>query len=250
MYFRHESVKHSDVQIPTNSSADDPVNDPSTGNDFIYNYHDARLQLGLLFMDIADAIREGDGYRLINCYKFVLLFAYKYRHTKYAYVLLLFFAQNCALFSEEESFHLIANRFVNAKGKLGGNIPLDLHMEHLNLLLKRLAKGMGGNITTASLQRAARSVVALNNVMEGVYEDCHKNRRSGHHGSKNPEEAVTITVNDLLQGRVFHKVPGRPGYHSFPDFKSNILDIDYRNFFQWAKDCLKHWKGIYEATEH
>lgn len=70
-------------------------------------------------------------------------------HTKYACVLLLFFAQNCALLSEEESFHLVANRFVNVKGKLGGNIPLDLHMEHPNLLLKRLAKGMGGSITAA-----------------------------------------------------------------------------------------------------
>lgn len=102
----------------------------------------------------------------------------------------------------------------------------------------------------ASLQRAARSVVALNNVMNGAYEDCSKKRRSGHHGSKNPEEAVTITVNDLLQGRVFHKLPGRPGCHSFPTFTSNILDIDYRNFFQWAKNGLNQWKGIYETTEH
>lgn len=41
-------------------------------------------------MDIVDAIKEGDGFRL-NCYKFVLLFAYKFKHTKYAYSLLLFF---------------------------------------------------------------------------------------------------------------------------------------------------------------
>lgn len=98
-------------------------------------------------MDIVDAIKEGDGYRLVNCYKFVLLFAYKFKHTKYAYVLLLFFVLTCAVLSKEQSFSLIVNRFINSTGKLGGNIPLDLFMEHLNLLLKRLGKGMGGNMT-------------------------------------------------------------------------------------------------------
>ena len=50
-------------------------------------------------MDIVDAIKQGDGYRLVNCYKFVLLFAYKFKHSKYAYVLLLFFCFNlCSAF--------------------------------------------------------------------------------------------------------------------------------------------------------
>ena len=33
-------------------------------------------------------------------------------------------------------------------------------------------------------------------------------------------------------------------------FKSNVLDIDYRDFFQWAKDRFREWKGIYEVAEH
>ena len=35
-----------------------------------------------------DAIKEGDGTRLMQCYKVVLLFEYKFKHTKYAYILL------------------------------------------------------------------------------------------------------------------------------------------------------------------
>ena len=108
---------------------------------------------------------------------------------------------------------------------------------------------MGGNITTKSLQRAARSVVAINNVIEGIYEDCSKKKKSGYHGSKNAEEAVNIIVKDLLEGKVFQKTDGRPGYPSFPKFKSNIIDIDYRDFFKWTKDCLNHWKGVYETTK-
>ena len=245
---RHESRQHPDVEI--DQQPEEPTTKETSGTDFVFNYHNNRLQIGLLLMDIVDAIKEGDGCHLVNCYKFVLLFAYKFRNTKYAYALLLFFVQTCAVLSQDESFCLIVNRFINSKGKLGGNIPLDLFMEHLLLLLKRLGKLMGANVTDASLQRAAQSVVPLNKVMDSIYHDCSKVRRSGHHGNKDPEEAVNIIVNDLLKGKVFEKSPGRKGYQSFPNFKSNLLDIDYRDFFQWAKDRFDEWKGIYEVAEH
>ena len=105
-------------------------------------------------------------------------------------------------------------------------------------------------MTNASLQRAAQSVVPLNYVMKGIYEDCSKVKRSGHHGSKNPEEAVEIIVNDLLKSNVSEQQPGRSGYSSFAKFKSNILDVDYRDFFQWSKDRLREWKGICEVADH
>ena len=141
--------------------------------DFIYNYHNARLQFGILFMNIVEAIREGDGFCLTRCYKLVILFTHKFRDAKYAYAILLLFVQTGAVLSEEESICLIMNRFVNVNGKIGRNIPLDLHMEHLNLLLKRLSKGMASNITKNSLQRA---VVALRKVaiMEAIIQRLYK----------------------------------------------------------------------------
>ena len=67
-----------------------------------------------------------------------LLFEFKFKHTKYAYILLLLFAKVYALLSEKEAELLLHNRFLNKKGKKGGNIPLYLHMEHFNLVLKKL----------------------------------------------------------------------------------------------------------------
>lgn len=89
------------------NAVEEPAKEVSHDNDSIYNYHNSRLQMGLLLMNIADAIKEGDGLRLVNCYKFVLLFVYQFNHTKYAYVLLLFFTQIYAFLSEEDSFCLI-----------------------------------------------------------------------------------------------------------------------------------------------
>ena len=82
---RHESVQHPDLEVASDTQPEDQFcEDSQSESDRIFNYHNARLQLGLLFMDIVDAIKEGDGFRLVNCYKFVLLFAYKFKHTKYA----------------------------------------------------------------------------------------------------------------------------------------------------------------------
>ena len=114
----------------TNSVEQD---DKKQEQDTIYNYHKSRMQLGLLFMNIEDSIKEGDGNRLLNCYKLVLLLVYRFKHTKYAYAILLLLAQNNGLLSEAESLSLISNRFANYKGTPGGNIPLDLHMEHMNI---------------------------------------------------------------------------------------------------------------------
>lgn len=142
-------MQHPDAEISPaeeTTTAEVPRSD-----DFIFKYHNSRLQIGLLLINIADAIKKGDGYRLVHCYKFVLLFEYQFNNTKYAYALLLFFIHIYAVLSGDKSFCSIFNRLVNSKGKLGGNIPLDLFMEHLNLLLKRLAKGMGANITIESL---------------------------------------------------------------------------------------------------
>lgn len=236
----HEAEKD---QEPPN----DEENNANTSNDNIYNYHNARLQCGLLVLHMMDAIKEGDGSRLVRCLKIVLLFEYKFKHTKYAYVLLLFFAKVNALLSKKDAYLLVHNRFINKKGKKAGNIPLDLHMEHLNLDVKKLLNAMGGKITRAAAQRCAQSLTVTNTVLETIYHECEKSHRSGYHGEKNKDESVKSIAADLLQGKVFDHIPGRY-YPGFERCKSNILDIEYRDFFTWAKNHLKHWKGIYETA--
>lgn len=241
---RHEETKYPDFEAPVTNSVGQDVKSQEA-DDNIYNYHKSRMQLGLLFMNIEDPIKEGDGNRLLDCYKLVLLLEYRFKHTKYAYEILLLLARSNGLLSEAESLSLIANRFVNFKGTPGGNIPLDLHMEHMNMMvIKRLAKAMGANVTEKSLQRAARSILALNKVRECIADDCFKKTRSGWHSQKNPEEAVKIIAHDLLMGEVFHKKEKRQGYHSFSKFKSNLLDVDYRDYFNsltrssWRAMCI------------
>ena len=66
-----------------------------------------------------DAVKDGDGDRVVRCYKLMLLFNYKFDHTKYAFAFLLFFAKIYDLLPEKEAYLLIHNRFVNKKGTKG-----------------------------------------------------------------------------------------------------------------------------------
>ena len=93
---------------------------------------------------INDAIREGDGARLIECYRMALLYFKAFGHTKYAYSVIKLLHQ--LKMQPEKAHRLIWERFANTKGIAGKNISLDLHMEHLNNLLKELLKTLRNNL--------------------------------------------------------------------------------------------------------
>ena len=68
-----------------------------------------------------------------------------------------------------------------------------------------------------------------------------------HGGGKDPNEAVYQITNDLVNGDVFSKHPGREGYTGFEQFDHNIITkLDYREFYHWIKEHLKLWAGIYK----
>ena len=88
-FIRHEKLKHPTFvahdqgQVPVQNIKDDT-------EDYIFNYRRSKLTFGLLLFEFEDAVKEGDGDRLINVYKFALLFYKRYGHHKYAYVIFLY----------------------------------------------------------------------------------------------------------------------------------------------------------------
>ena len=197
--------------------------------------------------DINDAIKEGDGERLVRLYKVALLIFNCYGCTKYAYTTLLLLVKVNALLSDKKADQLIHDRFCNTHGKKGKNIPLDLKMEQLNNLLKAMLKILGSNLNEESAQRIARSIEYIELILASLDGDCSVGETSHHRSLKDSEETVKEIVTDLVNMRAFQKTPGRGGYPSFPEFNVNFLDaLDNRGMFTWMKDKLKLWGKIYE----
>ena len=65
-------------------------------------------------------------------------------------------------------------RTVNITNLQGHNIPMDLHLEHLNRRLKCALRNMGSNVTDNSVKLAAESVDVINHV-------CHVLRQQAAH---------------------------------------------------------------------
>ena len=106
------------------------------GTDLILEYAKEVLCLTLLYMEFNDAIKEGDGSRVLRCWKFLLLVFRASRRTNYSIEALNFLLRIFYLLPQRLPQQLMWSRFVNTTGKPGCNIPCDLFMEHLNRACK------------------------------------------------------------------------------------------------------------------
>ena len=115
-----------------------------TCNDFVHAYAVDFLTTGLLWQGFRDAIRCGDGNRILTYWKFLIVIFKNEHHHNYAKEGFLLLAQSLVL-SARKTAELKWCRTVNTHGRAGKNIPIDLHMEHLNCQLKDMIRNLGSN---------------------------------------------------------------------------------------------------------
>ena len=129
--------------------------------DDAYDYARVFCHFASLALEFKNGWEEGDGDRVIRCWKFFLLHfrAYSTR-SKYAWEALRLQFQLVHL-PPFLSQQLRWERFVNVHGGKGNNIPCDLYNEHMNKAFKEIVSHMGANLTEKTAQTAARSVTTL-----------------------------------------------------------------------------------------
>ena len=156
--------------------------------DHVNQYQKALFTINLFIRNINDAIKEGDGPRLISTYKFVMLYFKATGHSKYAYsaTKLLYRIR----LQPEHAFKLIWCRFINTRGISGRNISLDLHMEHINKFLKELLKGLRSNMNEENADRVAKTVKHMMAIVENVENNHDINVNKSKHLQPNTFEDV------------------------------------------------------------
>ena len=105
------------------------------------------FSLGSLYLEYSDAIQEGDGKRVLRCLKYFLPMFITAGRKNYALEFFYTIAQHEFIFSPRLSEELLWTRFINVHGIPGRNIPKDLHMEHLNKLVKESIRSLQANKT-------------------------------------------------------------------------------------------------------
>ena len=169
-------------QIPARLFVLDTPVDDDDGDDML-SYQKALLDYGMIVINFWDAISEGDGQRVIRCWKFFLMYL---KHqggsaTRYALEALYLMFQVHALLSPPAAHRLIWNQFAKNKAGAGGNIPLDLDLEFKNKMVKESIKKLGPIATRKSLDRICHSLGMTANLMSRFDSTMSVFKRSGRH---------------------------------------------------------------------
>ena len=150
-----------------------------------------------------DAIRLGDGERVVRLYKVYTLFFKISKCPKYALATLELQAQLNCLLTPRMAYSLTWNRFVNHKGQVDSNHPMDLDLEHDNKYFKTDIHSFRGEITDKSITRVSRSVEGSQAVLSSFDKSSSVAKPSGRHTQLSTKDDVLTLVEHLVQAQVF-----------------------------------------------
>ena len=210
----NELKEHGYVHEGEPSSATLPgasKDDGKDDEDDMYNYQCNLMDHGMLYLNFTDAIAEGDGDRVIRCWKFLLLhfFADGNKSTKYALEALYLLLQQLCLLSPRQAYCQKWNRTINNHNAKGKNVALDLDLEHDNNYLKEALRKMGPVLTEHSVTRVCRSLKISREVIENLLHECEVMKRSGIHFTANNNKDLVKIVKNLVQHEALIKTKGR-----------------------------------------
>ena len=201
------------------------------------------LSLGLLYLEFNDAIREGDGSRILRCWQYFLFIFKATNHRNYAIEAFTLLAQEKFVFSPRMALQLKWSRTINTHGRPGKNIPGDLHMEHLNRECKGALSGLGSNITDKSVKRVGKCIGKTVEVLQGFDKANNIRQQSGYHTRKSSKEDMKKMLTQLTEtSEVFETKKGR--FHkNFPTFSSNVMrKVSMPKLKQWMSERMQAMK--------
>ena len=191
-------------------------------NDGVHLYAAELLSLGLLWHGFHDAIREGDGDRILRYWKFLLVVFNSTKHRNYAKEAVNLLLQYNYSLSEREKAQLLWSRCVNMRGYPGANIPCDLFMEHLNRRLKTVIHGMRANVSPSAIQKAGKAIGSVHHICQQFELQTCKSSHSDHHPYPGFGKDFETTLKALEENKVFLSVADRQ--HTSFNLKCGLME--------------------------
>ena len=234
----HEAKHSPPVNVPEdNPTVDLFFEDDPLQQDDMYNYHKSLMEIGMLIMNIQDAISEGDGGRVVRCWKFLLLYLkHDNGSQKYSLEVLYLMFQINAILLPRSAHQLIWNRFTKLRRGHAGHIPLDLNLEFYNKTVKQAIKKLGSNASKKSINWICHSIDVTKTLMSNFDNEVRMYKTSGKHVRKSTLKDMKAVVAELLNQNALSTVPGR-SYSYYSGTKSSILaGFDLQKMYKRIND--------------
>ncbi len=209
-------------------------------DDHVQEYAKEVLTMGLFYLEYHDAIREGDGERVLRCWKFLLLFFKATRHPNYSIEAINLLSQFYYLLTPRMAKQLLWSRFVNSQGGRGHNIPADLHMEHLNRTCKDTLGNLGANKTPQAIVRAGKAAGNISKMLKHFDFVNKITPGSSAHTRQSQQKDIDKILHEIhTKQKVFAHVSGRK-HSSFPTLACNIFrHIKEKKLNAWMQHQLR-----------
>ena len=213
-----------------------------------YDYARTFCHYAALALEFYDAWHEGDGIRILRCWRLFLPHFYESGRTKYSLEALRLQMQ--IKFLPHHLVHQITwDRFINTHGGLGRNIPCDLHNEHVNKVLKGMIRHMGANFSQNALTNVARSVTYMSSVTNVFDQLCGIIQDSVAHTTKDDVSDVKHVVNVVKSENLWKIHKGR-AHRSFKTISSDpLIKLDRSKLDTWIHKKLTEYKKIQQLNE-
>jgi hypothetical protein len=158
------------------------------------------------------------------------------RRKNYAIESLHLLVQHDFVLPPRQAAELIWSRFVNVRGQQGTNIANDLHMEHLNRLVKDAIQGLGANKTEKAITRVGKVLRVLAPLLDNFDSENFVAKGSGRHGKPSEDKDIHIVLQDLSSA--FQVIPSRV-HNSFPNPRHPLHERSSDSLKTWIVSHLK-----------
>ena len=209
--------------------AGDGATDGGSGS--VYDYTREVLSLGMLYLHVKDAVREGDGNRIVLSWKYLMLIFKATGRKNYALEALTMLTQYFVTLPPNLAEQLKWNHFVNVRGFPGCNISADLHMEHMNRVVKTTIEGLGANKTEKAIVRAGKSVGMFTEMLAAFDSEAGVPSVSDKRSEKSMVQDLQEIVKQLMESDVFDNART---HKTFSKLKTNLIrTLSERDVKDW-----------------
>ena len=204
----------------------------------VHAYACEMLGLGLLLEEFRDAVREGDGDRVLLVWKYFMLMFKASRRRNYAIEAFNLLVNYNFILPPYIAEQLKWSRFINSDGGTGNNVSMDLHMEHLNRQCKAAISSLGANKTEKAMVRVGKTLGVIVPVTANFDSQNSVCNASGSHSSRSSRKDLDVVVRELCDIKAFKA--GQPSMHkSFKNLTPNLIrTLDENETKKWITDKI------------
>ena len=205
--------------------------------DGVHTYAKTVLSLGLFYWEYSDSIREGNGERLLRCWRYMLPIFVNNSRRNYSIEALHLLYQHDYQLPPRLSMQLLYSRFINVCGLPGRNIAADLYTEHLNAVAKGCIKNLGANKTETAIVRSAKALGTIVPILENFDSQSNVKNITGEHKRESTEKDRAVMVEELKKINVFTVISSRK-HPSFPTLRNPLNQKSEAEMKSWIMDRL------------